>query len=59
MKRYHNKILIEKKKGVGEGGGYDEIGRRYELNFIEPWYGNLLSENFQVQRNPGIKTGQS
>ena len=26
---------------------------------IEPWYGNLLSGNFQIQRNPGIKKGQS
>jgi hypothetical protein len=36
-------------------GGYGEIGRRYGLNWIEPWYGNLLSDNFQIQRNPGIK----
>ena len=34
--------------------GYGEIGRRYGLNWIEPWYGNLLSDNFQIQRNPGI-----
>lgn len=40
-------------------GGYGEIGRRYGLNWIEPWYGNLLSGNFQIQRNPGIKKGQS
>jgi len=40
-------------------GGYGEIGRRYGLNWIEPWYGNLLSVNFQIQRNPGIKNGQS
>jgi len=40
-------------------GGYGEIGRRYGLNWIEPWYGNLLSDNFQIQRNPGIKNGQS
>ena len=40
--------------------GYGEIGRRYGLNWIEPWYGNLLSDNFQIQRNPGInKNGQS
>ena len=41
--------------------GYGEIGRRYGLNRIEPWYGNLLSDNFQIQRNPGInsKMGQS
>lgn len=38
-------------------GGYGEIGRRYGLNWIEPWYGNLLSENFQIQRNPGINNG--
>jgi hypothetical protein len=36
-----------------------EIGRRYGLDCIEPWYGNLLSGNFQIQRNPGIKKGQS
>lgn len=40
-------------------GGYGEIGRRYGLDWIEPWYGNLLSVNFQIQRNPGIKNGQS
>ena len=40
-------------------GGYGEIGRRYGLNWIEPWYGNLPSENFQIQRNPGINNGQS
>lgn len=41
-------------------GGYGEIGRRYGLNWLEPWYGNLLSDNFQIQRNPGInKNGQS
>ena len=41
-------------------GGYGEIGRRYGLNCIEPWYGNLLSDNFQIQRNPGInQNGQS
>ncbi len=39
--------------------GYGEIGRRYGLDWIEPWYGNLLSGNFQIQRNPGIKNGQS
>ena len=51
--RDHNEIFISK-------GGYGEIGRRYGLNWIEPWYGNLLSDNFQIQRNPGInKNGQS
>ena len=49
---YHNEILITKR-------GYGEIGRRYGLNWIEPWYGNLPSDNFQIQRNPGIKNGQS
>ena len=42
-----------------KNGGYGEIGRRYGLDWTEPWYGNLLSENFQIQRNPGIKNGQS
>nr|KJB23821.1 hypothetical protein B456_004G116300 [Gossypium raimondii] len=32
------------------------IGR---LNWIESWYGNLRSDNFQIQRNPGMKNGQS
>ena len=51
--RDRNEIFISK-------GGYGEIGRRYGLNWIEPWYGNLLSDNFQIQRNPGIKkNGQS
>lgn len=51
-KRYHNhnEIRIKNQKG-----GYGEIGRRYGLNWIEPWYGNLPSDNFQIQRNPGIK----
>lgn len=53
--RHHNVINhITKQKR-----GYGEIGRRYGLNCIEPWYGNLLSDNFQIQRNPGIKNGQS
>ena len=38
-------------------GGYGESGRRYGLNWIEPWYGNLLNENFQIQGNPGINNG--
>jgi hypothetical protein len=49
-----NEILVSKEKR-----GYGEIGRRYGLDWIEPWYGNLLSDNFQIQRNPGIKNGQS
>lgn len=53
--RHHDVILITSKKKRG----YGEIGRRYGLNWIEPWYGNLPSENFQIQRNPGIKNGQS
>jgi hypothetical protein len=47
-------IFVSKKRR-----GYGEIGRRYGLDCIEPWYGNLLSGNFQIQRNPGIKKGQS
>jgi hypothetical protein len=50
-----NRILVSKKGGRG----YGEIGRRYGLDWIEPWYGNLLSSNFQIQRNPGIQNGQS
>jgi uncharacterized protein with beta-barrel porin domain len=38
-------------------GGYGEIGRRYGLDWIEPWYG--LSDHFQIQRNPGMTNGQS
>lgn len=49
-KVHHTQILsIQKKRGYGE------IGRRYGLNWFEPQYGNLLSDNFQTQRNPGIK----
>lgn len=57
--------MKEKRDGItmrfsSQKGGYGEIGRRYGLNWIEPWYGNLLSDNFQIQRNPGInKNGQS
>lgn len=54
---HHNEILILKQQN--KNGGYGEIGRRYGLNWIEPWYGNLPSDNFQIQRNPGIKNGQS
>ena len=50
--RDYNGIPVSKR-------GYGEIGRRYGLNCIEPWYGNLLSGNFQTQRNPGMKKGQS
>ena len=39
--------------------GYGEIGRRYRLDCIEPWYENLLSGNFQIHRNLGIKKGLS
>ncbi len=31
---------------IDERGGYGEIGRCYGFNWIESWYGNLLSENF-------------
>ena len=56
-KKKGNEITI---KFSSQKGGYGEIGRRYGLNWIEPWYGNLLSDNFQIQRNPGInKNGQS
>jgi hypothetical protein len=48
-------IFISKKKKMRIW----EISRRYELDCIEPWYGNLLSGNFQIQRNPEIKKGQS
>ncbi|DAD49722.1 TPA_asm: hypothetical protein HUJ06_000084 [Nelumbo nucifera] len=51
---HHNEILVSKQKGRDMGNG-----RRYGLDWIEPWYGNLLSENFQIQRNPGSKNGQS
>jgi hypothetical protein len=55
--RHHNEILIlkQQKKGGGGGGGCSEIGRHYGLNWIEPWYWNLPSDNFQIQPNPGIK----
>lgn len=49
-----NEIPVSKQKR-----GYGEIGRRYGLGWIEPWYGNILSDHFQIQRNPGIKNGQS
>ena len=59
----NNNIIIKKSESQNKRqkeGGYGEIGRRYGLNWIEPWYGNLLSDNFQIQRNPGIKkNGQS
>lgn len=55
-KRHHD--LCDPNR-ITKKGGYGEIGRRYGLNWIEPWYGNLPSDNFQIQRNPGIKNGQS
>ena len=33
--------------------GYGEIGRRYGLDRIEPWYGNLPSDSFQIQGTLG------
>lgn len=33
--------------------GYGGIGRRYGLDRIEPWYGNLLSDSFQIQGTLG------
>lgn len=35
--------LEEKKKKR-----YGKIGKHYEHDWIEPWYGNLSSENFQI-----------
>jgi hypothetical protein len=29
------------------------------LDCTEPWYENLLTGNLQIQRNPGMKNGQS
>lgn len=55
-RKLHKKFWFQRKRGQR---GYGEIGRRYGLDCIEPWYGNLLSGNFQIQRNPGIKNGQS
>lgn len=57
-REWQNNETKEKREKRGYGG-YGGIGRRYGLNWIEPWYGNLLSDNFQIQRNPGIKNGQS
>lgn len=31
----------------------------YGLNWVKTWYRNLLSDNFQIQRNLEIKKGQS
>jgi hypothetical protein len=39
--------------------GYGKIGRCYGLDCIEPCFGNLLSGDFQIQRNPRMKNGQS
>ena len=55
MKEKGNDIITQWNPNLKtKGRGYGEIGRRYGLNWIEPWYGNLLSDNFQIQRNPGI-----
>jgi hypothetical protein len=52
-----NCILVSKK---GERkGDMAKLVDATDLHWIEPWYGNLLSVNFQIQRNPGIKSGQS
>ena len=56
VRNYTRNLGFKEKKGKW---GYGEIGRRYGLDCIEPWYGNLLSGNFQIQRNPGMKNGQS
>jgi hypothetical protein len=34
--------------------GYGEIGRRYGLDCIEPWYGNLLSGHGDPEREIGL-----
>jgi hypothetical protein len=52
-KTLHKKSMFSKKKR--DSGDMAKSG----LDCIEPWYGNLLSGNFQIQRNPGIKNGQS
>ena len=44
------------RKGKWGCGG---IGRRCGLDYIESWYENLPSGNFQIQRNLGMKNGQS
>jgi len=58
-----NCILVSKKGkkgGCGERkGDMAKLVDATDLHWIEPWYGNLLSVNFQIQRNPGIKKGQS
>lgn len=63
---FNGSSINEKKENILTNGdpnlkkrGYGEIGRRYGLNWIEPWYGNLLSEYFQIQGNPGINKRQS
>lgn len=53
MYKNENCILVSKK------GDMAKLVDATDLHWIEPWYGNLLSVNFQIQRNPGIKNGQS
>jgi len=38
---------------------YGKIGKHYELDWFEPWYDNLPSKNFQIQRNSVIKNWQT
>jgi hypothetical protein len=43
--------MYKRCKNIISHGG---INRSYRLNWIEPWYGNLPSDNVQIQRNPGV-----
>ena len=53
MDKNENCILVSKK---GERkGDMAKLVDATDLHWIEPWYGNLLSDNFQIQRNPGKK----
>jgi hypothetical protein len=56
---HHNEILISKQK-ERKGDMAKLVDATDLIGLIGPWYGNLLSDNFQIQRNPGInKNGQS
>ena len=56
-RRDPNEILVSKQKT--ERGDMAKLVDATDLIGLGLNYGNILSENFQIQRNPGIKNGQS
>jgi len=59
MKYKWKNILMKHDINLKEKTRYGKIGKHYELDWFEPWYDNLPSKNFQIQRNSVIKNWQT